>query len=325
MSSRKGSVWSDYFKVDKELIIILLLVSITAIIFFFISNQRGFLNFFYLPAILGAYFYGKRYATLSALLSIILVFSLAYAYPETFEFKRENELSRWLDIMTWGGFLMVAGYSMGHLYEKKEQATEEVRKTYMGIVEMLSLLIDAVDQQTQSHSYRVSAVSALLAENMGLSDKDTEDIRVAALLHDLGKIGVNREVLEKVGHLSKAEKKEVESHAYLAVDVLAPVGGQVIELLPLILNHHEKYDGTGYNAMLGNNIPLGARIIAVADVYDALISDRPYRKALTPVQARNEIVSNSGVQFDPNVVMAFERCFPKLETESHLSHLKLGI
>jgi HD-GYP domain-containing protein (c-di-GMP phosphodiesterase class II) len=325
MSSRKGRFLLDFLKVDKELVIIFLLVSITAIIFFFVSNQRAFLNFFYLPALLGAYYYGKRYATLSALLSIILIFIVAYVYPQTFEFGKENELNRWLDILTWGGFLMVTGYSMGHLYEKKEAAAQEIRSTYRGIVEMLSLLIDAVDQQTQSHSYRVSVVSVLLSENMGLPVEDVENIRVAALLHDLGKIGINREILAKVGQLSASERAQVRSHANYAVDVLGPVGGKVVDLLPLILSHHEKYDGSGYIGVLGSNIPLGARIIAVADVYDALISDRPYRKALTPLLAKNEIVTNSGVQFDPNVVRAFERIFAKIETESHLSHLKLGI
>jgi putative nucleotidyltransferase with HDIG domain len=317
--SRKKRL-NDYLKVDKELVIIFLLVAITALIFFFVSNQRGFLNFFYLPVLLGAYFYGKRYATLAALFSVILISIVAYAYPDTFTFTSNSEMFKILDIATWGGFLIIAGYSMGLLYEKKEQANEEIKKTYRGIIEMLSLIIDSVDQQTQSHSYRVSVVSQHIAIKMGLSPLEVENIRLAALLHDLGKIGVSCEILLKVGKLSTEERAHIRTHAKHGVEVLAPVGGRVLELLPLILHHHEKYDGTGYNAMIGSTIPVGARIIAVADVYDALVSDRPYRKALTPLQAKNEIMTNGGVHFDPDVVEAFGEVFSLLESEFHLMH-----
>ncbi len=317
--------FSNYLRIDKELIIILLLVTITAFIFFFVSNQRAFLNFFYVPALLGAYFYGKRYAALAAIFSIILIGIIAYAYPDTFITKNDSELYRWLDIGTWGGFMLVTAYLMGHLYEKKEQTAREIKKTYQGIVEMLSLIIDAVDQQTQSHSYRVSMIAERLAMKAGCSTEEIENIRVAALLHDLGKIGVSSEILAKVGKLSEEERAHIKTHTANAVDMLEPVGGKVIELLPLILNHHESYDGTGYNAMIGEKIPIGARIIAVADVYDALTSDRPYRKALSPFQAKSEIVVNSGIRFDPHVVKAFELSFPEFETDSHLYSLKLGL
>lgn len=103
----------------KELVVIFLLVAITAIIFFFVSNQRAFLNFFYLPVLLGAYFFGKRYATLAALFSIILISVVAYFHPASFSFAGHRDLERWLDIGTWGGFLLVTGYLMGMMYEKK--------------------------------------------------------------------------------------------------------------------------------------------------------------------------------------------------------------
>jgi putative nucleotidyltransferase with HDIG domain len=307
-----------FIKIDKELIIIFLLVAITAIIYFFVLNQRAFLNFFFLPVLLGAYFFGKRYAVLSALATIILIFSVAYINPATFKYSGDNEFYRWLDLSTWGGFIIIAGYCIGHLYEKKEAATKEIRRTYLGIIEMLSLVIDSVDQQTQTHSYRVSAIASLIAKEIGLSDEDIEDIRIASLLHDLGKIGVNLEILSKAGDLTLGERAHMEQHTDLGVDVLGPVKGRVHQLIPLILYHHERYDGSGYNAMTGDDIPLGARIIAIADVYDAMTSDRPYRKALTSTMARTEIVSNSGTKYDPVVVLHFEQIFPRLETDSYL-------
>lgn len=323
-TSFRDRLLKDYLRVDKELIIILLLVLITAIIFFFVINQRAFLNFFYLPVLLGAYFYGKRYATLAAIQSVLLILIVAYAYPETFSFFNEDSLLKWLDLGTWGGFLIVVGYCMGLLYEKKEHANREIIRTYQGIVEMLSLIIDSVDQKTQSHAFRVSQTSELLARKMGRTQTEIETIRIAALLHDLGKIGISSEILAKVGKLSADEKAEIRTHTKHAVNMLEPIGDMVLDLLPLILNHHEKYDGSGYNSILGDEIPVGARIIAVADVYDALTSDRPYRKAMTPFQARSEIVTNVGVQFDPDVVRVFQMCFPELESRYHLSAVKQG-
>ncbi|MBI5050979.1 MAG: HD domain-containing protein [Nitrospirae bacterium] len=302
----------NYFRIDKELTIVLLLVAITGFIFFFVSNQRAFLNFFYLPVLLSAYYYGKRYATQSALFSAILIFIIACLYPLTFYYQT-SELSRWLDILTWGGFLLITGYSMGLLYERKEQTIGELRKTYRGIIEMLSLVIDSVDRETQSHSYRVSVISEMIASEMGCSEVEIENIRTAALLHDIGKIGISSEILHKIGKLSGDERQRMKNHTRLGTDVLKPVGGRVLELLPIILHHHEKYDGSGYNAMVEESIPVGARIIAVADVYDALISDRPYRKALPPFEAKKDIMTNAGTQFDPKVVKAFDSVFSKLD------------
>jgi putative nucleotidyltransferase with HDIG domain len=313
MKPRNSRLKSSFLDFDKELVVVLLLVAITAIIYFFVSNQRAFLNFFYLPVLLGAYFYGKRYATLAALFSIILISVVAYVFPVTFSSGGHYDTDRWLDIGTWGGFLLVTGYLMGLMYEKKEDAREDIRQTYHGVIEMLSLVINSIDQNTYSHSRRVSVLSEKIALEMGCSEQQVENIRVAALLHDVGKIGVNRDVLSKIGQLSAAEREHLKAHTSRAVGLLKPLGGRVVDLLPLIFGHHEKYDGNGYHSLVGEDIPLGARIISVADVYDALTSDRPYRKALPPFQAKSEIMSNAGSHFDPQVVKVFESVFSTLD------------
>src|SRR5664279_5474263 len=199
---------SAYLKVDKELIIVFLMVAITGFIFFFISNQRAFLNFLYLPVIIVAFFFGKRYATLSATLSVLLVVFVSLLYSDNFLIP----LSKWLDVSTWGGFLVITGYSIGHLYEKKEQALEDIKKTYRGILEMLSLIIDSVDQETQSHSNRVSTIAVMIAHAMRRPEHEIENIRAAALLHDLGKLGVSNEVLQKIGTLTEDERELIRSH-----------------------------------------------------------------------------------------------------------------
>jgi putative nucleotidyltransferase with HDIG domain len=308
----------NYFRIDKELIIIFLLVSIAGFVFFFVSNQRAFLNFFYFPVLVGAYSFGKRYAVHASVFAIILVSAIAYFYPKTFLSSSENPLFRWLDIGTWGGFLLTTGYCMGLLYEKKEKAAREIRTTYQGIIEMLSLLIDSVDKHMQSHSYRVSVVAARIAREMECPEGEVENIRIAALLHDLGKLGISAQILQKIGTLSVEERETIKNHTKLGADILAPVGGKVLQILPYILLHHEKYDGSGYHSIGGEKIPLGARIISVADYYDALLSDRPYRQGFSPLNVRSEIIANAGKHFDPDVVKAFDVVFGKLDHDMPL-------
>jgi putative nucleotidyltransferase with HDIG domain len=303
-----------YLKVDKELVIVFLLVAITGFIFFFIANQRAFLNFFYLPVIVGAYFFGRRYAALSATLSVLLVVLVSLIYSDKFLVILRDPLSKWLDISTWGGFLVITGYCIGHLYEKKERALDEIKKTYRGIMEMLSLIIDSVDQDTQSHSNRVSAIAVMIARAMKCPEHDVENIRAAALLHDLGKLGVSNEVLQKIGTLTIDELELIKTHTTRGAEIIKPVGGKVAQILPFIIYHHEQYDGSGYHKLVGEDIPLGARIIAVADVYDALMSDRPYRKGVSPMAAREHIIANSSKYFDPSVVDAFVSIAPQLES-----------
>jgi len=183
---------------------------------------------------------------------------------------------------------------------------------------MLSVIIDNADKYTQSHSFRVSVISEMIASTMHLSQEDIDNIRIGALLHDIGKLGVSAETLNKIGKLSVDERNEMNNHPKMGTNVLGSSNSRVIDLLPIILHHHERYDGSGQNKLSGNDIPLGARIVAVADVYEALTADRPYRKALTPSEARRDIVNNSGSHFDPAIVDIFEKIFPTLFQEGPL-------
>jgi len=300
---------------DKELLITFLIVLIVGILYYLVNNQKAFLNFFYLPVLLGAFFFGKKHGTTSALLSVLMIILMAYFIPDSFLDKGNNILTKWLDISIWGSFLMLTGYSMGYLYEKKEKFTNELNSTYNGIITMLSIVIDSVDKYTQNHAYRVSRYSEMIAKEAGLPENEIDDIRTAALLHDIGKIGVSEKILKKMGKLTDNERNEMNSHTAKAEDFLAPIGGRILNILPLIVNHHERYDGNGYNSMASDSIPIGARIIAVADVYDALTTDRPYRKALSPIEVKNEIISGAGKHFDPKIVKCFEKVFPEFQKQ----------
>ena len=304
---------AKHFKIDKELVIVFLLVAIAGTVFFFVSNQRAFLNFFYLPVLISAYFFGKRHATHSAIFSIVLISLIAFYYPSTFTFDNDSKFYKWMDIGTWGGFLVITAYYMGLLYEKKESANMEIKKTYQGIVEMMSMIIDSADKAGQSHSYRVSVISGMIARDMGLSELWVENIRIAGLLHDLGKLDVGSEVLNKLSKLPGGECENMQIRTTRGPDTLEPMCGKILDILPLILYHSEKFDGSGNLVMAGDDIPLGARIIAVADAYDSLVSDSPYRKGLTPPEAEQEIIKHAMLHFDPRVIKAFSSILPLLE------------
>jgi putative nucleotidyltransferase with HDIG domain len=144
---------------------------------------------------------------------------------------------------------------------------------------------------------------------MGFDEGRVDDVRAAALLHDIGKLDTSREILYKATSLTPEETTEMRKHVRKGVSILEPVGGSLGRVIPIILAHHERYDGSGYEALKGEEIPLEARILAVADAYDTLTSDRPYRRAVSPFEASQLINGGSGTNFDPKVVEAFAAAF----------------
>ncbi|HUK55816.1 MAG TPA: HD domain-containing phosphohydrolase [Nitrospiria bacterium] len=181
----------------------------------------------------------------------------------------------------------------------------EVKDLFLSTVKSLVMAIDAKDPYTHLHSLRVSEVSAILSDELGLPPPDVEQIKLAALLHDVGKIGVPEKVLLKPGKLSPAEWAEIKRHPLHSVHILEQVK-QFSHILQWVRHEHEHYDGSGYpDGLVGGAIPLPSRIIAVADAFDAITSDRYYRKG-SPEDAAVEIIQKeAGIQFDPEVIRAF--------------------
>ena len=306
----KSSLLPRLKEVNRELWLILSLFLIAALLNFLIALHRMVLGFYVLPTLFSAYYYGRRHATLTALGSLFLVTLVTYFDPGLFTVSGGVTLAenRWFDIAVWGGTLLVIAYTMGTLYEHKEAHLHELRQTYYGVLLILRQFISK-DTYTQNHSYRVSIYAVKIAAHLRLDAMRVEDVRAAALLHDIGKLDVSREVLYKAARLTKEEFEEIQQHTQKGVDMLEPVGGTLRRILPIVLAHHDKFDGSGYHPTRGQEIPLEARIISVADVYDALTSDRPYRKAMSPFDAKEVIMKGAGTEFDPRVVDAFVAVF----------------
>lgn len=196
-----------------------------------------------------------------------------------------------------------------HQLQVNERRLQEV---CLSAVESLALAIDAKDCGTHRHIRRVQQIAVLLGERVGVPDDVLQAIRVASLTHDVGKLAVPDTILSKAGRLNSEEFERVKSHVAIGASILEPVQfpWPVIEI---VRTHHERWDGLGYPAGLkGEAIPLGGRVVAIADVFDALTSERPYRTALSYEEAHAVIRAGSGTQFDPRVVEAFSAIVPEL-------------
>lgn len=181
----------------------------------------------------------------------------------------------------------------------------DMKGQYMSMVMALAAAIEAKDSYTHGHSTKVMEYAVKIGEEIGLDNEQIETVRYAGLLHDIGKIGVKDVILTKQGKLTDEEIAELHKHPEYGANIMERVA-ILKDIAPLTLYHHEKYDGTGYPLGLkGNNIPLGARILAVADTYDAMIADRPYRKAFPFDYVKKEMFKAAGTQLDPDLVKAF--------------------
>jgi diguanylate cyclase (GGDEF)-like protein/putative nucleotidyltransferase with HDIG domain len=222
-------------------------------------------------------------------------------------------------------YLMYRSYVLylGKLVEERKHAGE-IADMHLRTIEALALAIDAKDHTTHDHLDRVRAYAIEIGKQMGLSELDLEALRAAALLHDIGKLGVPEHIINKPGRLTPEEFEKMKIHPSVGAEILERVNFPYA-VVPIVRAHHERWDGTGYpDGLSGEQIPVGARILAAVDCLDALISDRQYRRALPMEAAMLEIVRHSGSHFDPRVVEILERRYPELESIATAAHRCTG-
>ncbi|HEX7288282.1 MAG TPA: HD domain-containing phosphohydrolase [Candidatus Angelobacter sp.] len=198
--------------------------------------------------------------------------------------------------------------------EAEKRHVEEVSGLHLRTIEALALAIDAKDHTTHQHLRRVRIYALEIAKELGLSSQETDALRAAALLHDIGKLAVPDHIINKPGRLTPEEFEKMKIHPAVGADILEKVAFPY-PVAPIVRSHHERWDGTGYpDGLRGEQIPIGARILAAVDCLDALASDRQYRKALPLDDAMKEVVAQAGTQFDPQVVEILQRRYIELES-----------
>ncbi len=225
----------------------------------------------------------------------------------------------WIDLLAFVSFAFFFGFAKLNIKAVKEQAEkieymEKLQEGERDIIQKFAEISEAKSGETGQHVRRVAEYSYLLSKEYGLSEDECDHIRIASMMHDIGKILVPREILEKPGPLNDEEWKIMCQHTTYGDDVLANSMGEVISMArDIAYQHHERWDGTGYpQGLSGDDISVYARIVAVADVYDALTSKRAYKEAWDIGRARAEIESQSGKQFSPRVVSIFSKCFDEI-------------
>lgn len=182
---------------------------------------------------------------------------------------------------------------------------ESIKKDQISIIRALASTVDAKDHYTLGHSQKVSEFAVLICEELGLSERDIEIIKYAGLLHDIGKIAIPDDIIKKPSRLSAQDFEIAKKHPAIGAKIIKEIES-LAPMVPIVLHHHERFDGKGYpDGLKGEDIPLGARIVHVADAYDTMVSARAYKDMLPPELAISELRKNAGTQFDPKIVDAF--------------------
>jgi HD-GYP domain-containing protein (c-di-GMP phosphodiesterase class II) len=196
---------------------------------------------------------------------------------------------------------------------QEERIREGLEDLFMSVIVSLTMALEAKDPYTEGHSVRVAAYSEAIGKQLGLPSAALDMIHRSCLLHDIGKIAVDENILAKKGRLNPLEREKMDMHVLIGEDILRPIA-LLHPLLPGVRHHHERFDGTGHpDGLKGEDIPIEARIMAVADAFDAMTSYRPYRNPSPEEDALAELRRSAGTQFDPRVVAAFEQIYPAVK------------
>lgn len=264
----------------------------------------------------GTILYGKRAAIpLFAVAAAAVVFAALFGDPAVVPGKESlaTRLSSVVVILgATAAFMWVVTDDADRYLERLERSRREIDLAYELTLEGWAKILEYRDEETQGHSRRVADLAVALARELGLDEETVLNVRRGALLHDIGKLGVPDHILLKPGPLDVHERTIMQQHPVIAREMLANIGF-LRPALSIPYHHHERWDGTGYpEGLAGTDIPLAARLFAIVDQWEALTSDRPYRRAWQPAEALAYLHANSGKIFDPAVVDAFVRVLDRL-------------
>lgn len=309
MPSPRQQALLRFKEVNKELWIVLSMLAIAWMLNYTLASRYLLLGFYTLPAVVSAYLFGRRQAVLTAFVSILLVGLVSYFNPHRFDVVQLAGIggdNQWYHIISWGCILLVTAYTMGTLYERNKNKMEELRQTYQGLLLILRHFV-AQDEDKENHCFRVSIYATRIAAAMGLEKEAIEDIRSAALLHDIGHLKISRSILSKAARLNRLPSVDnglVESH---------PLSGPMGRILPLLLGQHPQVDAAVDNEEA--TAPIGARILSVADAFDRLTIGTPDQPALSAQEAKIRIQEEGEAAYDPAVVKAFAAAVDRLDME----------
>lgn len=323
-----------------ERIVILIILIALLVIHLFVPHKLAFLGFYYLPILLGGFFCGKRTSLLLSILAVFLVVlysvvqmdkmspeipalekQLAKLPPRLPTRKAKNdELNReksklYFSLMAWGSFLVLTSLTTSMLYEQKQRRIEGLRRAYIGVLEILTKYLELADRYSTGRSVRVADLSMAIARRLKVDPERTENIRIAALLHDLGHKEVSALILGKSAELGNRTGARVTTHTVSGNEILRSVSSVLEGVVPVVNAYHDYFVGERRERIPGT-VTTGAEIIAVARAYDDMVTGTPTRKAKSPGEALHEIKASEGRAFDAEVVEALEKSVQSGDVET---------
>lgn len=291
-----------------ERLLIVVILGVVAASHFWFVRGTPVLFFYFLPALVAGYVLGKRMAVMTAILCVCAVALAAVLSPEAFMPQPGADTTHtvFFDLLAWGGFLILAALVTGQLYEEKERRIDELKSAYIGILEVLARYLESPEGPAKGHCLRVANLSAEVAVAMGLPRATVDNVHAAALLHDMHMTGegISGDVIHKAALLSENQDALKDQDGKTS-EILTSVGTVLKEAVVLIRCRGEQA-AAGAGTPLTDDVPLGARIVSVADAYDELTINKPYAAGRAPWVAVKEIEKGSGTRFDPKVVEALK-------------------
>lgn len=300
-------MWRTIAAVNRELWLLLAIFIIALIVNTVLAEHRMVLYLYTIPTLMSAYFYGRRHAVLTAFASTFLILALTWTNPSILRSRLQFGIDGWAEFVTWSGILVITAYFMGTLHERQQANLRDLRQSYDGMLTMLQH-IASDNKYSQNHPHRVSLMAAKIADQMQLTTEQCEDVRRAALLHEIEKIGITREMLFQAANIKDDELTQMQADLEEGREMHAAKGSSLRRIMPILLAYHAAVSKAEKSEQLPN-IPVESKILLVACHYDHLTSAAD--KRIAPSEAMERIAQRSGIEYDPEVVDAMVKAFRK--------------
>jgi HD-GYP domain-containing protein (c-di-GMP phosphodiesterase class II) len=314
-AKRRSALTRKVASANRELWLLLAMFAIALLLDLLLANHRMVLYLYTIPTILSAYFYGRRHAVMTALASAFLVLSLSWINPGILGSRGVMQLTvdGWAEFVTWAGMLVVIAYFMGTLYERMEANMRDLRQSYEGMLLMLQHMASD-NKYSQNHPHRVSLMASKIGDQLDLGTQRSDDVRRAALLHEVEKTGITREMLFQAANIHEGELKQLQTSLEEGRELPMTSGSSLRRIIPILLAFQAAVEKAAQSQGLAH-IPVESKILLVACQYDMLTNAR--EKRISPSEAMERITQRSGIEYDAEVVDAMVKVFRKRGMDEH--------
>lgn len=293
---------------NRELWLILAIFAIALLVNSIVAEHRIVLYLYTIPTIMSAYYYGRRHAVLTAFASAFLILAMSWINPRILAWRAlQLPIDGWAEFVTWAGILVITAYCMGTLYERMEHNMRDLRQSYDGMLMMLQH-IASDNKFSQNHPYRVSLMASKIAEQLELGSQRADDLRRAALLHEIEKTGITREMLFQAANIQDEEVKQMETSLEQGRELPTTKGSSLRRIIPILLGFQTAAEKASQSQGVGH-ISVESKILLVACHYDSFTSAP--EKRVSPSEAMERITQRSGIEYDAEVVDAMVKVFRK--------------